>query len=202
MGLRRVTQAGRIDTSRDAPGRGVDSDDRVALEDIGVDLAADAFQLVQIRQRRPVDSHRHLSDHGERLAVPESQHVGTVTHYESAAVVAKPPAFAPVAERSEAVEVRPEDERLFGLPSQHDQALSLPGEPLAEEEHRNPHTVLDGSRGGVDSAQLGLPAPSGALVELALPPQETLGECRRVVRDRAVHVDGQRLHRGNGKHHA
>ena len=97
------------------------------------------------------------SDDGERLAIPKGQPVRTVTHYEAVAVVAKTPAFAPVAERSETVESRQaEDERLLGLPRQHHQALALPSEPLAEEEHRNPDAVLDVSGGPDRSDAVGI----------------------------------------------
>src|SRR5687768_10927976 len=97
------------------------------MPDVGVYLAADVLELVQISDGNASVGHGHASDFTKRVGLEKAQSLGAVAENESFPVSSQAPPFAAVTERPtgrKACEVV--DERNIGLPRElHELAVPL-----------------------------------------------------------------------------
>jgi hypothetical protein len=161
----------------------VDPRDPGRHPDVGEDLALHPFQLVELVDRPTIVGDVEPLLLAEARRVEDSQLSGAVAHPEVAAVLGQRPAFAGIGPAAFLAEVGAVPaEAGPALPGEADDVRAPIDDPLAE--------IFGRDRDGAehlailqpDLADRRLAVQAGALVELAVEEEETLGERHRIVR--------------------
>src|SRR2546422_4332232 len=99
-------QSRQIDPAGDLTGIRLNDCDSILQQNVGVDLAVDELQLIQIFDRLVAVEHFEAAQLGESLGTQKSQFRGAVAHDEAVIVMSEAPSFTSVHETRPWVERR------------------------------------------------------------------------------------------------
>jgi hypothetical protein len=172
----------QIDPAQDVPRLGRDPRDPVLLPDVGVDLALDVLELVQVRDRFSLVGHGESPHFAEGARVPVVQGGGAVAHDEAAPVMGHAPALDAVVELLEESESLPVvDEPDARRPGELVDAISEDRDPLAEILGKELRPLENASGLDVHFPEARAAAKPRALVENPVEVDQPLGEGGAVV---------------------
>src|SRR5580658_4459270 len=110
-------QAGEVNPAKDASGSGGDAGDAVGVPDVGVDLAVDELELVELGDGDAVVADGDTAEFVEGFGIEEAERGGAVGEDDAFAVLGEAPALAGIGEGAQQVEGRAViDERDVALP--------------------------------------------------------------------------------------
>jgi len=187
-----LQQAGGVDQGDDVAVALVDLDDVIEGVDVGVEVVADALQLVEALDRLAAEGHQPVIDHLKGLRVAQGDERAAVAHVQVLPVVAQAPALALVGVGRHLLERRQVvDEGGAFLPGELDQPVVNEGQPFGEVLLSDWDAADDLAGLRIDLAQRGLAVLPGALVEGAVMEQQALGVGGRVVGAHVQHLRTQ-----------
>src|SRR4029453_656424 len=120
------------------PAGQVDADDEIARPDVGVDGPVDAFELVEMIQRLPVERDRDRPHDAEVLRTADREIGGAVAHHERLSVVTQAPPLAAVRQLALSGKRRAiVQQRESILPGELDESIADERKSLGEDRRRD-----------------------------------------------------------------
>ena len=127
-------QTGEVDTRSDIASRWVNPYDLVGLPDVGVDLAVDPLQLVEVVDWLPILADLNAVDFAEGVRLADLDGVCSIAHVEPLAVVGDAPSFGGVGKPLDLLErLRVVDDRRLRLPGDLKDATIVQRDAFSEQ---------------------------------------------------------------------
>ncbi len=174
--LRVGEESGEVDPGDDVAVAGRDAGDAVGVPDVGVDLAVDPLELVELVDDLLAIVDENVAGFAEGVGVAEAEVGGAVAGDEFGGGAGHAPAFAGVGELLEEAEGEAVvDEADVGLPGPLVEVGSPVDDALAEDLGWRLGVLDDFPGGGLRDEDGGVAGEAGALVEEAVEVEEAFG---------------------------